>query len=143
MTALRPGQTPPPVRTPIRLGIGAILLHETSTCRALPGTSIRPRVRRPVESRHGRRDAPAGLSTADAEGGSRTHTGREPHRILSPARLPVPPLRRERRVAPFGRRQDLQARQDRALAEPYLGSWARRRGRTGETRFPPCSSHGA
>src|SRR5690349_4008622 len=28
-----------------------------------------------------------------AEGGSRTHTELAPHRILSPARLPVPPLR--------------------------------------------------
>ena len=28
-----------------------------------------------------------------AEGGNRTHTGLAPHRILSPARLPVPPLR--------------------------------------------------
>ncbi len=28
-----------------------------------------------------------------AEGGSRTHTGCEPRRILSPLRLPVPPLR--------------------------------------------------
>ncbi len=28
-----------------------------------------------------------------AEGGNRTHTRGEPHRILSPARLPVPPLR--------------------------------------------------
>ncbi len=26
-------------------------------------------------------------------GGSRTHTGREAHWILSPARLPIPPLR--------------------------------------------------
>ena len=28
-----------------------------------------------------------------AEGGNRTRTGCKPHRILSPARLPVPPLR--------------------------------------------------
>ena len=28
-----------------------------------------------------------------AEGGNRTHTRGDPHRILSPARLPVPPLR--------------------------------------------------
>src|SRR5690242_14425531 len=31
---------------------------------------------------------------ASAEGGNRTHTGLTAHRILSPARLPVPPLRR-------------------------------------------------
>ncbi len=34
------------------------------------------------------------LDFSGAEGGSRTRTGCEPHWILSPARLPVPPLRR-------------------------------------------------
>ena len=34
------------------------------------------------------------LAVATAGGGSRTLTGREPLRILNPARLPVPPLRR-------------------------------------------------
>lgn len=33
------------------------------------------------------------LFLAGAEGGSRTHTWGEPRRILSPLRLPVPPLR--------------------------------------------------
>src|SRR5436309_3012627 len=50
MTAFKPGQSPPPVRIPIRLA-------------------------------------------THAEGGNRTHTGLAAHRILSPARLPVPPLR--------------------------------------------------
>src|SRR5262249_17081691 len=35
-----------------------------------------------------------------AEGGNRTHTGLTPHRILSPARLPVPPLRLEQEEYP-------------------------------------------
>ncbi len=33
------------------------------------------------------------LSTGSAGGGGRTLTGFKPHRILNPARLPVPPLR--------------------------------------------------
>ena len=32
-------------------------------------------------------------NSSGAEGGSRTHTRFEPHWILSPARLPIPPLR--------------------------------------------------
>ena len=34
-----------------------------------------------------------------AGGGNRTHTGSEPHGILSPARLPVSPLRQRRKPA--------------------------------------------
>ena len=33
------------------------------------------------------------LLFSGAEGGSRTRTGFKPHWILSPARLPIPPLR--------------------------------------------------
>src|SRR5919106_1406725 len=36
---------------------------------------------------------PNSNQASGAEGGSRTHTGLAPHWILSPARLPVPPLR--------------------------------------------------
>ena len=39
-------------------------------------------------------------SRASAEGGGRTHTPLSGHRILSPARLPIPPLRRAAIVAP-------------------------------------------
>src|SRR5205823_14361720 len=49
-----------------------------------------------------------------AEGGSRTHTRLSPHRILSPARLPVPPLRRTEKSSPvpplYTRRSKLPAR---------------------------------
>src|SRR6266498_769194 len=52
-----------------------------------------------------------------AEGGSRTHTGLSPHRILSPARLPVPPLRRTEKSSPvpplYTRRSNLPARSPR------------------------------
>src|SRR6266480_1556417 len=44
---------------------------------------------------------------ASAEGGNRTHTGLSAHWILSPARLPVPPLRLETRVALPPHRHDL------------------------------------
>lgn len=38
--------------------------------------------------------------TANAEGGSRTHTGHLiPHRILNPTRLPIPPPRRPSEMA--------------------------------------------
>src|SRR5207247_7409702 len=43
----------------------------------------------------------------DAEGGNRTHTGLAAHRILSPARLPIPPLRLARSVAILGGRERL------------------------------------
>src|SRR6266516_2181787 len=75
-----------------------------------------------------------------AEGGSRTHTGREPHRILSPARLPVPPLRRQRRLARFCRREGLWARQDRALAEPKPRLWGEKEGAHGGTLGSPVLS---
>jgi hypothetical protein len=71
----------------------------------------------------------------DAEGGNRTHTGREPHWILSPARLPVPPLRRETKSS-FVAVKVSPARRDRVLAEPQIGSRTGRRGLTGNHGFP-------
>ena len=90
MTAFKPGQSPPPVRIPIRLA-------------------------------------------THAEGGNRTHTGLAAHRILSPARLPVPPLR-------------LGSKSIGALPETWSGSArprsCRRTNRRGSTRRGPRGNHG-
>src|SRR5213078_2098546 len=87
MTAFKPGQSPPPVRIPIRLA-------------------------------------------THAEGGNRTHTGLAAHRILSPARLPVPPLR-------------LGSKSIGALPQtlPHKPSWVDKEGACGGTMGPRCS-HG-
>ena len=75
MTAFRPGQSPPPVRTPTVLSSP---FAPNFACRA-SSDFTRPE-RRPSDGRCRRR-------------GSNPH-GAKPHWILSPARLPVPPLRR-------------------------------------------------
>src|SRR5439155_20618783 len=57
----------------------------------------------PAQTRHSddrRPEKEIELEQASAEGGSRTHTRLTPHRILSPARLPVPPLRRDSKSTP-------------------------------------------
>src|SRR5438093_1862846 len=76
---------------------------------------------------------------ASAEGGNRTHTGLSAHWILSPARLPVPPLRLETRVALPPHRHDLAGLGKTALL-PSLRSLngSRRRGLTGEPWVHPC-----
>src|SRR5439155_19418704 len=91
--------------------------------------------RPPAQTRHSddrRPEKEIELEQASAEGGSRTHTRLTPHRILSPARLPVPPLRRERRVTRFSCQQGSAvrghelARRTRTSGTRISGHWGGR-----------------
>src|SRR5215510_14893894 len=53
-----------------------------------------------------------------AGGGGRTHTRFEPHGILSPARLPIPPLRHVVPTVGNGRRDIIPEQHAQRLAEP-------------------------
>ena len=55
-------------------------------------------------------------AVANAGGGSRTHTWCEPDRILNPARLPIPPLRRFRVSIRLGRTPFARTRQFRGIS---------------------------
>ena len=79
---------------------------------------------------------PGTVANIGAEGGTRTHTGREPQRCLRPSRLPVPPLRP-------GSQHRATRRGPQAGATRVLGGWVGWSGRRGSNPRPPPWQGGA